>query len=114
MESESAAMHRKMRQQARQLPITGSAHKAAIISDGCVSAGVVLAARNMAAERSGAAALDGRHDFQLLKADVAAIGVTPSGAVVAEDIRDLQHWPGHAGGLCGRFTFLALRLLWRR
>lgn len=29
MESESAAMHRKMRQQACQLPITGFAHKAA-------------------------------------------------------------------------------------
>jgi hypothetical protein len=51
----------------------------------------ILAARNMAAERRSAAALDGRHHFQLPKADVAAVGVTPSGAVIAENIRDLQH-----------------------
>ena len=38
---------------------------------------------------------------------MAAIGVTPCGAVIAENIRDLQHWPGH-------FALLALRLLWRR
>ena len=30
-----------------------------------------------------------------------AIGVTPTGAVVAEYIRDLQNWPGHDGGLGG-------------
>ena len=45
---------------------------------------------------------------------MAAIGVTPSGAVIAENIRDLQHWPGMAAGLGGHFTFLALRLPWRR
>ena len=45
---------------------------------------------------------------------MAAVGVTPCGAVIAENIRDLQHWPGHSGGLCGHFTLLALRLLWRR
>ena len=45
---------------------------------------------------------------------MAAIGVTPSGAVIAEDIRDLQNWPGHGGRLGGLFTLLALRLLWHR
>ena len=63
----------------------------------------------MAAERRGAAALDGTHHFQLSKADMAAIGIAPSGTVIAENIRDLQHWPGHGGGLCGR---LALLLRW--
>ena len=87
---------------------------AAIIGDGCVPAGVVLAARNMATERRGAAALDGTHHFQLPKADMAADGPAPSGAMVPEDIRDLQYWPGHAGGLGGLFTLLALRLLWLR
>jgi hypothetical protein len=74
---------------------------AAIIGDGCVPAPFILAARNMAAERGGTAALDGTHDFQLREADVAAIGLTPSGTVIAENIRDLQHWPGHSGGLSG-------------
>jgi hypothetical protein len=36
---------------------------------------------------------------------MAAIGVTPSGAVIAEYIRDLQHWPGHDGEL-GRLPLL--------
>jgi hypothetical protein len=35
-------------------------------------------------------ALNRTHDLQLLQADVAAVGFTPSGTVVAEDIRDLQ------------------------
>jgi hypothetical protein len=34
--------------------------------------------------------------FQLFKADMAAIGLTPRGAVAAEDIRHLQRRPGHA------------------
>ena len=28
---------------------------------------------------------------------MAGVGATPSGAVVAEDIRDLQSWTGHEG-----------------
>jgi hypothetical protein len=55
-----------------------------------VGAALVLAARNMPAERRRAAALNRTHDLQLLQADVAAVGFTPSGTVVAEDIRDLQ------------------------
>ena len=39
-----------------------------------------------------------------------AVGLTPSGAVVAEDVRDLQTWPSHrrrrygAGGSSGAFV----------
>jgi hypothetical protein len=51
---------------------------------------LIVAARNKAAERRCTAALDGAHDLYLLEADVTAIGFTPSGTVVAKDIRDLQ------------------------
>jgi hypothetical protein len=55
----------------------------------------VLAGRDMPAERRGAAALDGGHDLQLAEAQVAGIGSTPGSAMGAEDIRDLQPFPGH-------------------
>ena len=61
-----------------------------------MAAGVVLAARNVAAERRGPAALDGTHHLQLAEAHVTAVGVAPSGTVVAEDVRNLQSWTGHA------------------
>jgi hypothetical protein len=44
----------------------------------------------VAAESRRAAALDGAHHLQLAEADVTAVGLTPRGAVVAEDIRNLQ------------------------
>ena len=50
----------------------------------------VLAARDVATERRGAAGLDGAHDLQLCVAHVAAIGITPSGTEVVEDICDLE------------------------
>ena len=50
----------------------------------------VLAARNVPAEDRRAAVLDSAHHLQLWHADMPAVGVTPSGAVIAEDIRDLQ------------------------
>ena len=56
-----------------------------------MTAGAVLTPRDMAAEGRRAAALDGAHHLQLAKADMTAIGVTPSGTTVAKDIRDLQH-----------------------
>jgi hypothetical protein len=62
----------------------------AVVTDERGGAGIVLAARDMPAERRRAAALDRSHHFHLVEADVAAVGVTPSGTVVAEDIRDLQ------------------------
>jgi hypothetical protein len=78
---------------ARQLPITNRAHKAAVIGDRGV--GAVLAARDMSAERRRAAALDGAHHLELEQADVTAVGMTPRGPVVSEDVRDLQSWTGH-------------------
>ena len=53
------------------------------------------AARDVPAENRGAAALDGAHHLHLGKAHVAAVGLTPIGAVVAEDVRDLQSRPSH-------------------
>ena len=61
--------------------------------------GAVLAARHMPAEGRRATALDGAHDLELVEADAAAVGIAPCGPVPAEDVRDLQTWPGHAGGL---------------
>jgi hypothetical protein len=42
-----------------------------------------LAARNMAAERDGAAALDRTHDLHLVEGDVAGIGAPPRRAVLS-------------------------------
>ena len=76
----------------------------------------VLAARDMPAERCCAAALDRTHDLQLIEAHMPAVGLAPSGAVVAEDVRDLQSWWSHnrrryrAGGS----SVVRLARLWRR
>ena len=56
---------------------------------------VVLAARDVPAERRRAAALDRTHHLQLVEADMPAVGLTPSRAVIAEDVRDLQSWSSH-------------------
>ena len=61
-----------------------------------------FAARDMAAERRGAAALDGRHHLQLAEADMAGIGTAPGGAVLAEDVRDFQRDGRTIAGLSGR------------
>jgi len=63
---------------------------ATAVRDYGVGALVVLAARDIAAECRGAAGLDGTHHLQLCMAHVAAVGLTPSGAEVAEDVRDFQ------------------------
>src|SRR5271154_6282222 len=47
METKSATIHRKMPMRARQLPITGSAHKAGVVGDAFVR--TVLAALGMSA-----------------------------------------------------------------
>ena len=95
METRSAVVHRKMLASPRQLPITGFAHKTTIEADEGMAAAQVLTARDMPAERSRATALDGTHHLQLAETDLAAIGGTPSGTVIAEDIRDLQIRAGH-------------------
>src|SRR5712675_40691 len=40
-----------------------------------------------------------------------AVGMTPRGPVVAEDVRDLQSWTGHGGPL--RWWLVLLRHQWR-
>ena len=88
METKSAAIHRKMPMLARQLPITGSAHKAGVVGDPPVAA--VLASLDMTAQGCRAAMLDRRHDLELLKAQVPGMGGPISGAGGAEDIGDLE------------------------
>ena len=101
MGKRSAAIHRKMSMSVRQLPITGSAHKAAVIGDATMAA--VLACLDVTAEGCGAAALDRRHDLQLVEAHMAGVGLPPRRPMVAEDIRDLQGGTGHdRRGLCRR------------
>src|SRR3974377_1102061 len=60
----------------RAVPIT-----ATIIRNDCVGAALVLAARDVPAERRRAAALDRTHHLHLLQADVATVGFTASGTV---------------------------------
>jgi len=55
----------------------------------------VLTTRNVPAERRRAAALDGAHHLHLGEAQVTAVGHTPGGTMVAEDVRDLQSRPSH-------------------
>src|SRR5262249_42460879 len=68
---------------------------ARVVSDKRMAARRVLAACDVAAERRRAAALDGTHHLQLVGAHMAAVGLTPSGTVVAKDVRDLQSWSNH-------------------
>jgi hypothetical protein len=74
---------------------SGNAVATAVVGDGRVAAGLVLATRNMPAESRCAAALDRAHHLQLAEADVASVGITPRRPVAAEDVRDLQRWSGH-------------------
>ena len=70
-----------------------------------MATGVVLTTRNMAAEGRRAAGLDGAHRLELGVRKVALHSTTPSRAVVAEDIRDLQRWTRH---FCRRLQRRAL------
>jgi hypothetical protein len=67
---------------------------AGVVGNGRI--GAVLAARDMTAERRGAAVLDCRHHLELTEAQMAGIGPAPCRTVAAEDIRDLQRWARHA------------------
>src|SRR5271168_4826957 len=68
---------------------------AGVVGDLGMAARRVLAARDMAAERRRATALDRTHHLQLIEAHMPAVGLTPSGTVVAENVRDLQSWSSH-------------------
>ena len=61
----------------------------------------VLATRDIAAKRRGAAGLDSAHHLQLCVAHVPAVGFTPSGTEVTEDIRDFESGTLH--GAAGYF-----------
>src|SRR5262245_9070729 len=71
---------------------------AGVIGELGVGALLVLAARDMAPERCGAAVLDRRHHLELAETDMAGIGLTPCRSLAAENIRDLQRWAGHGRG----------------
>src|SRR5215472_12283358 len=68
---------------------------AGIVGDLRMAACRVLAACDMTAERSRAAALDRTHHLQLVEAHMPAIGLAPGRAVIAENVRDLQSWSSH-------------------
>ena len=94
----------------RAMPVT-----ARVVSDERMAARCVLATCDVTAERRRAAALDCAHHLQLVEAHMAAVGLAPSGTVVAEDVRDLQNRPNHdrrryrAGG----FSASRVARLWR-
>ena len=60
-----------------------------------MAAGLILAASDMPAKRSRATSLDRAHHLQLFEAHMPAVGLAPSRAVVAEDVRDLQGRSSH-------------------
>ena len=62
----------------------------AVVCDERMPADAVLTTRNMPAELCCSAALDGTHHLQLIKAHMAAIGITPSGTMLVKDVRDLE------------------------
>ena len=70
----------------------------------------------MPTERRRTAALDRTHHLHLVEADVPGIGSAPSEAMVAENIRDLQHWTRHgrryAAGACSLLLFLRFLRGW--
>ena len=80
----------------RSLALRAMPVAAGIVGDQRMAARRVLAARDMPAERRRAAALDRAHHLQLIEAHMAAVGLAPSGTVVAEDVRDLQSGSSHS------------------
>src|ERR1700756_1814963 len=87
---------------------------AGVVRDLRMAAHRVLAACEVPPERCRATTLDRIHHLQLPEAHMALIGLTPSGTVIAEDVRDLQSWSSHgrrrygAGG-SSLFRFARLR-----
>ncbi len=100
METKSAAIHRKMPMPARQLSITGFAHKAGVVGDADRAAIVTLF--DMTAKRRRAARRDGAHDAAFATAQMAGVILAKSLAMAAKDIRQLdrlRHGPPQAGGM---------------
>src|SRR5271166_5113927 len=85
------------------MPIT-----ARVKSDQRIAARHVLATCDVSAERCRAAALDRTHHLQLIEAHMAAVGLAPSGTVVAEDVRDLQSWSNQTALLRRRLLSVSL------
>ena len=88
METKFAAIHRKMLMPARQLPITGSAHKAGVVGEAHVAA--IIALLDVLAERRRPARRDGADDAPLDAAEVPGTGLPKRFAVAAEDVRHLS------------------------
>ncbi len=66
---------------------------ARVVGDPAVAA--ILTALDMTAEGSRAAALDGRHHLELAEAHMPGIGPAPGGAMVMEDVGNLQPRAAH-------------------
>jgi hypothetical protein len=100
METKTAAIHQKIPILARQLPITGSAHKAGVV--GAADQPAVGTVLDMPAQRRRPARFDRRHDTAFGAAEMGRVGLAERRAVVAEDVRHLQcgaHRAG-SGGRC--------------
>src|SRR5262249_28903909 len=63
---------------------------ATVVGNRGEAAPLVRTARHVPAERCRAAVLDRAHHLQLSEAHMAAVGRTPSGPMVTEQVRDLQ------------------------
>jgi hypothetical protein len=77
----------------RTLTFWAMAVAARVVSDAAVAA--VLAALDMAAERSRAALLDRRHHLELTQAHMPGIGAAPVGSMAMKDGCDLQLRAAH-------------------
>jgi hypothetical protein len=72
---------------------------ARVVGDLTVLAGFTV--QQVSPQRRAAALLDGRHDLELAQAQVPLLGITPSRAMGAKDVGDLQSEAAHAGSLRG-------------
>ena len=88
METKCTVIYGKMPMLGRQLPITGSAHKAGIISN--ADRFTVHALLDMPAQASGSAHLDRAHDAALDTPEMSIVCLTVMFAVAAEYIRHLK------------------------
>jgi hypothetical protein len=78
-----------------QLPITEFAHKARVVGDALVAAGIALL--DVATERCRATLLDGGHDATLRRRQRGAVLLTIGVTVAAEHVRHFHRPAGHRG-----------------